>query len=197
MSARERVDMHNGARVTPTALCQWERAPEGSLRATWRPGWRVTPVRLTREAQHEDPASCNDASAQERPIDRWIERGFIAALYVLIALAWIAIAVGAGPPAAAAQAAKPTGIRYTTVCPGGRASVRAARVPSREAMGTAASPRTTAWSSMFCAACPTSRSAYALALAPYLGASRSGSAATTITTGAAPTDACPSARSFS
>ena len=40
MSARDQ--MRNGVKVTATALCQWERTLQGGLRATWRPGCRVT-----------------------------------------------------------------------------------------------------------------------------------------------------------
>ena len=104
MSARE--PMRNGVRVTATALCQWERTPQGGLRAAWRPGCRVTAgadasghtpkaaVLLTRE-QHVHSVVSSGESARHLSIDRWISHGFIAALYLLIALVEIAIVVRA------------------------------------------------------------------------------------------------------
>jgi len=96
--------MRDGVRVTPTALCQWERAPEGGLRAVWRRGCRVTPradaaahtttaaVQITRDG-HVHAVSRFAESAPQRPIDRWIAGGFIGALYLLTAFAGIAIVV--------------------------------------------------------------------------------------------------------
>jgi hypothetical protein len=96
MSAREKVDMGNGAHVTATALCQWERTAQGGLRARWRPGWRVNPGRPSR---HVDAVSGSGGSAQERPIERWIARVFIAALFLLVAIALIGIVVAAATDA--------------------------------------------------------------------------------------------------
>jgi hypothetical protein len=107
MSARDMVHMRNGARITATALCQWERAPQGGLRATWRPGWRVAAgtdagghdpnavVQLTRETERLHALSRPGRNRQQRRIDRWIAGGFIAALYLLVALAGVAIVVRA------------------------------------------------------------------------------------------------------
>lgn len=105
MSARERDPTRNGIRLSATALCRWQRTPEGSLRATWRPGWRVAPggnatehnpdVRLTRAGRHVRAASSSTGNARQRLIDRWIPGGFIAALYVLIVFVEIAIVVRA------------------------------------------------------------------------------------------------------
>lgn len=107
MSARDRDPMRNGVRVAATALCQWERTPQGSLRATWRPGWRVAPsadaaerspeaaVWLARARQHMRAVSSSTGKARERPIDRWISGAFIAALYLLIASVEIVILVRA------------------------------------------------------------------------------------------------------
>lgn len=104
MSARDRT--RNGVRVTATALCKWERTPQGALCATWRPGCRVTggadagghtpeaAVLLTRE-QHKHTVVSSGETARHPSIDRWISRGFISALYLLIALAQIAIVVRA------------------------------------------------------------------------------------------------------
>jgi hypothetical protein len=99
--------MRKGVRVTATALCQWERTPQGSLRATWRPGWRVAPsaadaerspeaaVRLARARQQLRALSSSTATARERRIDRWIPGAFIAALYLVIAFVEIVILVRA------------------------------------------------------------------------------------------------------
>jgi hypothetical protein len=103
MSARDMMYPRNGARVTATALCRWERTPQGGLRATWRPGWRVTAnpcaggrssddiARLTRDRQ--DSGSRRTDNAQQRPFNQWLASGFIAALYLLVALAGAAIVV--------------------------------------------------------------------------------------------------------
>jgi hypothetical protein len=50
-------------------------------------------LRLTREAQHVHAPSRPGRSEQQRRIDRWIAGGFIAALYLLVALAGVAIVV--------------------------------------------------------------------------------------------------------
>lgn len=104
MSARD--EMRNGVRVTATALCQWERTLQGGLRATWRPGYRViggaeprghaseTAVPPARE-QHVHAVVSSGGSPRHPSIERWISRGFIAALYLLIAVAEIAIVVRA------------------------------------------------------------------------------------------------------
>ena len=104
MSARERIQTHDRVRATGTALCQWERAPQGGLRATWRPGCRVprgadagerpgkAATRLT-ERRHVDALSGSAASARQRPAGRWIAGGCIAALYLVVAFAGIAIVV--------------------------------------------------------------------------------------------------------
>ena len=103
MSASRMVHMRDGVRVTFTALCQWERAPEGGLRAAWRRGIRVVPgvnagvhtttatVQLTRDGQQVHAVSRFGERVQQRPIDRWIAAGFIGALYLLTAFAGIAI----------------------------------------------------------------------------------------------------------
>lgn len=102
MSARDMVHTRNGVRMTSTVLCQWKRAPQGGLRATWRPGLRVAPgndtehnaraaVRLPREGQHVHAASRN--SEQPSRTDRWIAGSFITALYALIAFAGVVIVV--------------------------------------------------------------------------------------------------------
>jgi hypothetical protein len=104
MSARERTQTHDRVRATATALCQWERAPQGGLRATWRPGCRVprgtaagghtgkAATRLT-DRQHVDALSGSAGSARQRPAGRWIAGGFIAALYLVVAFAGVAIVV--------------------------------------------------------------------------------------------------------
>jgi hypothetical protein len=106
MSARETVYTRNGARVTAVALCQWERTSEGGLRATWRPGRRVAPtsdtgrytgepaVRLTGEGPSAYAAS-GSGGTRQRPIGHWLASGFVAALYLLVAFAGIAIVVQA------------------------------------------------------------------------------------------------------
>ena len=107
MSARERTQTHNRVRATATALCQWERAPQGGLRATWRQGCRVAAAAdadglelttraaapLTRAGQHLPAVSGSGGSARQRPIDRCVSGGFIAGLYLLVAFAGIAIVV--------------------------------------------------------------------------------------------------------
>ena len=108
MSATRMVPMRDGVRVTPPALCQqWERAPEGGLRATWRLSCRVTSaadaaahtstaaVQVARNGQHAQAVSRSGEGAPQRPIHRWIAGGFIAALYLLTAFAGIAIVVRA------------------------------------------------------------------------------------------------------
>jgi hypothetical protein len=104
MSAHERTRTHDRVRATATALCQWERAPQGSLRATWRPGCRVprggdggghtgnaaTPLT---DRRHVDSLSGSAGSARQRPAGRWIAGGFVAALYLLVAFAGVAIVV--------------------------------------------------------------------------------------------------------
>jgi hypothetical protein len=104
MSGRERTQTHNHDRASATALCQWERAPQGGLRATWRPGCRVrraadaagptdkTAARLT-DRQQVDALSGSVASARQQPGSRWIAGGFIAALYLVVAFAGVAIVV--------------------------------------------------------------------------------------------------------
>jgi hypothetical protein len=106
MSARELVHTRNGARAA-AALCQWERAPQGGLRATWRQGCRVAAAAdadgqglttraaapLTCAGQYGPAVSGFDGSARQRPIARWVSGGFIAALYLLVAFAGIAIVV--------------------------------------------------------------------------------------------------------
>ena len=106
MSARELVHRRNGARAA-AALCQWQRAPQGGLRATWRQGRRDAAAAdadglglttrasapVTGEAQHVLAASSSCASARQRPIGRWVSGGFIAGLYLLVAFAGIAIVV--------------------------------------------------------------------------------------------------------
>jgi hypothetical protein len=104
MSARERTRTHNRVAATATALCQWERAPQGGLRATWRPGCRVprgadagghtgkAATRLT-DRQHEDAPCGSAGSARQRPAGRLIAGGFIAALYLVVAFAGVAIVV--------------------------------------------------------------------------------------------------------
>ena len=104
MSARDRVHTRYRIRATPTALCQWERAPEGGVRATWRPGCRINPgrdaggdtsqaaVRLS-DRQQVDALASSGGRARQRPAARWIAGGFIAALYLLVAFAGIAIVV--------------------------------------------------------------------------------------------------------
>lgn len=103
MSARELVHRRNGARAA-AALCQWERAPQGGLRATWRQGCRVsrggdagghtgkTATQLT-DRPHVDALSGSAGSARQRPAGRWIAGGFVAAFYLLVAFAGIAIVV--------------------------------------------------------------------------------------------------------
>jgi len=105
MSADEMVPRRNAGRATRTALCQWERTAQGSLRATWRPSWRVasaadtrgpTPeavVQSTRDGQRVRARARSDGNARQRPIDRWIAAGFIGALYLLVAFAGLAIVV--------------------------------------------------------------------------------------------------------
>jgi len=102
MSARANVQTRNRIRATPTALCRWEHAPHGGLRATWRVGCRVAPgadaggssspaaARLTDRQQVDALANCAGKTRQ-RPARRWIAGGFIAALYLLVAFAGIAI----------------------------------------------------------------------------------------------------------
>jgi hypothetical protein len=105
MSARELVQPRNGARAA-AALCQWERAPQGGLRATWRQGRRgaagadADGLGLTARAAaaltctgHVPTVSGSGASARQRPIGRWVSGGFITALYLLVAFAGIAIVV--------------------------------------------------------------------------------------------------------
>ena len=104
MSARDQ--MRNGVKLTATARCQWERTLQGGLRATWRPGCRViggaeagghaseAAAPLARE-QHVHPVVSSGGSARQPSIERWVSRGFIAALYLLIAVAEIAIVVRA------------------------------------------------------------------------------------------------------
>ena len=110
MSARELIQPRNGARAA-AALCQWERAPQGGLRATWRQGRRgaagadaagadadgrgltttdAAPLTCT---GHVPAISSSGASARQRPIGRWLSGGCIAALYLLVAFAGIAIVV--------------------------------------------------------------------------------------------------------
>jgi len=102
MSARDRTQAHN--RATATALCQWERAPQGGLRATWRPGcWMPRggdaaghtgkAVTQLADRQHVDALSDSAVSARQRPAGRWIAGGCVAALYLLVAFAGIAIVV--------------------------------------------------------------------------------------------------------
>jgi hypothetical protein len=83
-----------------------ERTLQGDLRATWRPGCRViggadagghaseAAVPLVRE-QHVHAVVSSGGSARHPSIERWISHGFIAALYLLIAVAEIAIVVRA------------------------------------------------------------------------------------------------------
>jgi hypothetical protein len=104
MSARDQ--MRSGVKVTATALCQWERTLQGGLRAAWRPGCRVlggaeaggraseAAGPLTRE-QHVHAVIRSGGSARHPSIERWVSRGFIAALHLLIAVAEIAIVVRA------------------------------------------------------------------------------------------------------
>ena len=106
MRARELVHRPNGAR-TAAALCQWESDPQGGLRATWRQGYPGAPgadadglglttraaAPLTCEGQHVPAVSGSGGSARQRPIGRWISGGFIAALYLVVAFAGIAIVV--------------------------------------------------------------------------------------------------------
>ena len=105
MSAREMVHRPNGARAA-AALCQWDRAPQGGLRATWRQGPGApgadadglglttrTAAPLTCTGQHVPAISDSGASARQRPLGRWVSGGFIAALYLLVAFAGIAIVV--------------------------------------------------------------------------------------------------------
>jgi hypothetical protein len=103
MSARERTKAHNRVRATATALCQWERAPQGGLRATWRPGCRLprgadagghTGKAATRLTDRQlDALSGSAGTARQRPAGRWIAGGFIAALYLVVAFAGVAIVV--------------------------------------------------------------------------------------------------------
>ena len=107
MSASRMVHTRDGVRVTPIALCQWERAPHGGVRATWRLGYRVAAgvdagarttraaVQLTRDGQQVRARARSGEGTQQRHIDRWIAGGFIGALYLLTACAGIAIVVRA------------------------------------------------------------------------------------------------------
>ena len=107
MSARELIHGRNCARAA-AVLCRWERGPQGDLRATWRQDLRAaadadadglglttraaTPLTCTGRhvaAVSDGPA----ASARQRPIRRWVSGGAIAALYLLVTFAGIAIAV--------------------------------------------------------------------------------------------------------
>jgi hypothetical protein len=104
MSASERTRTHDRVRATATALCQWERTPQGGLRATWRQGCQVprgadagghagkAATRL-RDPLHVEALSGSAGSARQRPAGRWIAGGFIAALYLVVAFAGIAIVV--------------------------------------------------------------------------------------------------------
>jgi len=92
MSARELIQPRNGARAA-AALCQWERGPQGGLRATWRQGRRGAAgadadglglttgaaAPLTCTGQHVPAVSAGSgASARQRPIRRWVSGGAIA-----------------------------------------------------------------------------------------------------------------------
>ena len=106
MSGSELVHRRNGARAA-AALCQWERGPQGGLRATWRQGCRGAPgadadglglttsaaAPLTCEGQHLPAVSGSGGSPRQRPIGRWVSGSFIAALYLVVAFAGIAIVV--------------------------------------------------------------------------------------------------------
>ena len=105
MNARELIQPRNGTGAA-AALCQWELSPQGGLRATWRQGPGAaeadadelglttrTAAPLTCTGQHVPAISDSGASARQRPLGRWVSGGFIAALYLLVAFAGIAIVV--------------------------------------------------------------------------------------------------------
>ena len=105
MSARELIHSRDGARAA-AVLCRWERDPQGDLRATWRQDRRGAAdadadglglttgaaTRLTCTGQHVPAVFAGSgASARQRPTRRWVSGGAIAALYLLVAFAGIAI----------------------------------------------------------------------------------------------------------
>ena len=107
MSAGDRVPKRSAAPAARTTICQWERTPQGGLRATWRPCCRVAAaanggghvpqvaVRPARDAQRTRARSRPEAGARQRPIERWIAASFIGTLYLLAAFAGISMVVRA------------------------------------------------------------------------------------------------------